>query len=639
MELIMVDDGALPIAVYVKLPSKYNTSSYYYKTIDPIVDLLSYTYVPVGSYPMSLLTKDITARYGTRLTLEKDAPLRPKNNIFISEYLGSFGRFKFLFDVLNRTLKVRSPNHEHSVLHTSSSGIFMPLTSDDYVEMSTVNYSTVLFPVFSYPQFLPSYYGPALSIKKEITTSRYYPVYPVGQVVKPVSVEVYLNDIGNKVSSGGYGGTVLYSGWYSYTHVSNFVWAGNPLDGYDITYDFRWNFSNLLSNVISNPRYGWTFSNKISLLRLDNQNGSLSAMAQNTIRTIFTPVKLLCRLVTTTTSRYQNAAPYPNYSPVVGQVDTSSITSEEGLSIGFPSYTSASASVDVLKRQLSYSGYDGFKDLCINYKNDFRGAAFFSASSAIDNLLGSVGTNFLQSLPKLAGFMNVLPDISGALNALANLKNDPVQSVDELLKVISGGYLQTIFGTRSNYELLVKYVPSFLEVLNDLSTTDRASALITHGSYTFTLPEPFLPSTVLRVFSKLVVSDIPSEPIRSILGLNSLGILPTPQRLWDLVPLSFVVNWLTNLGPLMSALQNVVIGQVMTIEYGVHSYTVSSPVPDSLIAAMGLKSTELVAPTYKWYQREVSPILPSPSLSRLEFYKAPGLPNWMTPAALLVQRL
>jgi hypothetical protein len=235
--------------------------------------------------------------------------------------------------------------------------------------------------------------------------------------------------------------------------------------------------------------------------------------------------------------------------------------------------------------------------------------------------------------------MNVLPDISEALNALANLKNDPVQSVDELLKVISGGYLQTIFGTRSNYELLVKYVPSFLEVLNDLSTTDRASALITHGSYTFTLPEPFLPSTVLRVFSKLVVSDIPSEPIRSILGLNSLGILPTPQRLWDLVPLSFVVNWLTNLGPLMSALQNVVIGQVMTIEYGVHSYTVSSPVPDSLIAAMGLKSTELVVPTYKWYQREVSPILPSPSLSRLEFYKAPGLPNWMTPAALLVQRL
>jgi hypothetical protein len=640
MELKTDPDGILPIGIHVVLPCSYNALPYYYRTIDPIVDLISYTYIPVGSYPMSLLTLDRNFRYGLSTILEKEKLVRLQPNDLTDRYLGSFGRFKLLFDVLGQTKKSTGPRNENSILHNSSMGNFIPDESNVSVPWGTTTYGTALFPSFSYPQYEPSYYGPATSIKKMPVTSQYVPIFPTSLTVKPHRTEVILQDLYNKVNGGTYGGTVFYAGWYSYTNVTNFSWSGDPVNGFAITYDFRWNFSDLESNVESNPKWGWTFSNVILLNRFDNLSGFISDMAVDTVRTMYSPVKIACMLQTETTSRYFNSMPYPNYSPSVGQVDTYTNTEESPISIGFPSYTSASSYNLVIERIRRFSGYEAFKDLCHDYTPDFRGAAFFSASDAMNNLLGSVGTNFLQSIPKLSGILDVLPDITGILNSLATLENDPIKSLADLLKISSGAYLKTIFGTRSNYELVVKYVPSLLEVLNDLSSLSIGSKnIIAHGSYSFALPEPFLPSSVLRVKSKLVVSDIPSEPLRSILGLNSLGILPTPQRLWDLVPLSFVVNWITNFGSILNSIQNLVIGQLVTTEYGVHSYTVESPIPVDMMTRMGVYSNGTSDCIYKYYRRELSKLLPSPSISRLEFYKAPGIQSWMTPAALIVQRL
>lgn len=100
--------------------------------------------------------------------------------------------------------------------------------------------------------------------------------------------------------------------------------------------------------------------------------------------------------------------------------------------------------------------------------------------------------------------------------------------------------------------------------------------------------------------------------------------------------MSFVVDWLTSLGPTFRAIENLTAIALMTPEYYVHSYTFEAPIGAEDLDAMGLDKVN--EPTYRFYAREISYTLPTPTGSKYAFLLPQRLPFWLTPIALLISR-
>jgi len=126
--------------------------------------------------------------------------------------------------------------------------------------------------------------------------------------------------------------------------------------------------------------------------------------------------------------------------------------------------------------------------------------------------------------------------------------------------------------------------------------------------------------------------------LSSLLQLDGLGIMPKPSNLWDLMPFSFVLNWLTGVGTAMRRAEYMTCMATIPAYY-VHSYTLTSPFTTDELASWRTATSTDGQLSLKLFYRDISLFSPAPRDSMFGFGIPRSLPPLGTVAALLWQVL
>lgn len=272
------------------------------------------------------------------------------------------------------------------------------------------------------------------------------------------------------------------------------------------------------------------------------------------------------------------------------------------------------------------------------YTGDIRASAFLSCSDAMESLENSLEENLLESLSQLRGLTDYLPSIKEALDVVRRLSaKDALGSIVEILDLITELRLRYAFSYAPDFDLLTEKLPLIGGLLESLQPSG-SKHVVARGVFKWDFPtgEFGRPHTTLETRTKIVAVRDTSSVLSKILGLDGLGLTPVPSNLWDLVPFSFALDWVLNIGDRIRDSETALFAAALGPTYLVHSFRVVTKLDEEELRQLGLmpwKGTESNV-EWIWYKREVSREIPPPRDGRYDFRMPVRLPNWMTAGSL-----
>jgi len=279
-----------------------------------------------------------------------------------------------------------------------------------------------------------------------------------------------------------------------------------------------------------------------------------------------------------------------------------------------------------------------FKTAVDSLFTDIRPASLFSTVDAFTNATSYLGTNVLQNLQKIPDLGKTLPKLKEALSIISQIvrKDVSLMTIREVLDLLSTTQLQAAFQWRPYAELVTKYFPDLLQFL--AASRYQSSLTIGRGRFDHILSHPSfgIDSVNLVARTKLVMDSSPLRLMSAVMDIDSLGLLPKPSNLFDLVPYSFVFNWFTGAS---NALRRAEYSLIMSDipAYYVHSYSLTQRLSDEAMDYIGVDSLE--RPINNYFIRDLSVFTPKITDSRFGFGIPDKLPPLGTMAALLFQVL
>lgn len=202
---------------------------------------------------------------------------------------------------------------------------------------------------------------------------------------------------------------------------------------------------------------------------------------------------------------------------------------------------------------------------------------------------------------------------------LRNLRN---------LKGLSGEYLGLNFGL----------LPTISDIRSIIGAFSTVSALDRQGNHTYYASSNHVGSesiykTDLVQHLKLAVAKEDNGLEALISAFESMGVLPNFENVWDLLPYSFLIDWVINVGGLLERFDASQRIERFNVDY----VTMSQKLTVTLDLLPMSADNTLTGPIRTvHYHRWVSDQCPVPAMS-LQF----GLPapsHWLEAAALLIQR-
>jgi len=269
--------------------------------------------------------------------------------------------------------------------------------------------------------------------------------------------------------------------------------------------------------------------------------------------------------------------------------------------------------------------------------NDITASASFSSADAFLNAEGSLRTNVLQDLQKLPGIAKTLPQITEAVRVLEKLLGNDLSlsTLKDILDLATSTNLQANFEWRPYMDLLTKYIPEMVSTLNRLGFPPNLS--VAYGSFSKDLGKSLgRESVTLVTRTKIVMDTSFSGLLSAITGLDALGLVPRPSRLWSLIPYTFVVDWFFGIGKALERAES--LSLLATIPaYYVHTYHLTSPLTVDEMSSLKASSPSSVPATLEMFCRDVTVFTPFPRDSRFGFGIPSGFPNGATFGSLLWQ--
>lgn len=196
------------------------------------------------------------------------------------------------------------------------------------------------------------------------------------------------------------------------------------------------------------------------------------------------------------------------------------------------------------------------------------------------------------------------------------------------IKVLSGNYLNIIYGILPTVDDINSIVDAFHKLkpyvdFNGYETYTSGSIQnqVENGS-TYSLDQRL----------KLAIGTNDTQLENLVNRLDSLGVLPTFENLWDLVPYSFVVDWLLDVGGLLQRIDS----SMRLVRLDIKYLTMSEKrqITKDLVWTRAFPYTGSVSLVQ--YHRWVSDQCPAPPLSLHTTFS--GFDHWLESAALLIQR-
>jgi hypothetical protein len=268
---------------------------------------------------------------------------------------------------------------------------------------------------------------------------------------------------------------------------------------------------------------------------------------------------------------------------------------------------------------------------------DILPSSTFSAVSALSKLEGSLDNNILQTLYKLPDFEKAIPDLRKAFSILESLvrKDLSFSTLRDVLDLATSTHLQASFTWRPYRDLLVKYIPAMAPILQTMLTDKHLT--IGYGSFTHEFNQEFGREIATLVTRTKVVADLTLSGFWSAaLSLDSVGLLPTFSRVWDLIPFTFAVNWIAGISRMLRNIEVIGTSSIIPILY-IHTYTITSPFTMDELEALGASSTGNQPAGLRVYNRDYTYYTPVPRNSRFSFGTPSDFEHFAILGSLLYQ--
>lgn len=248
----------------------------------------------------------------------------------------------------------------------------------------------------------------------------------------------------------------------------------------------------------------------------------------------------------------------------------------------------------------------------INDMSNIRPSSFHAVRDAVDTYANVIETNHIETLKEIEDLLHLLPSFGTLAQFASSLKNGDVISAGKYgLDFLSDNYLKFKFGiepTVSNGQEILSKASAVRERLSNLYGPRTLN-----GKFHYKLPEGTygFKDISLTTRAKVRIHFDESCLLAGVLRSRALGLFPSLSSLWDCVPLSFVIDWLTNLGERFDSVDDQVSILAFRITECVYSYTVYANIDEELLQPFDLAAAETNHPPYlKCYTREVSHIKP-----------------------------
>jgi hypothetical protein len=271
--------------------------------------------------------------------------------------------------------------------------------------------------------------------------------------------------------------------------------------------------------------------------------------------------------------------------------------------------------------------------------SDIRPSAFYSTANAMESHLLSLKNNYLESLTERGELVHLAPDLPLLIRALVLWRKDPVASATAFGDFVSDFVLRHGFSWRPNADAVAELTRVGPNLADSLERFSNSRTITVAGKFHFDFPwHPYWGGDMhLEVRSTARIEYADSTFARTILKLDSVGLLPDLHRVWEVLPYSFAVDWVTSVGRRLHDIDSQVkLFSLMQLHWVEHTYRITTPVPPH-ISATGIDFTdgdlELV-----YFRRELSRRIPPLRDSKYDFREPAGIANVGVLASLLWQR-
>jgi len=294
-----------------------------------------------------------------------------------------------------------------------------------------------------------------------------------------------------------------------------------------------------------------------------------------------------------------------------------------------------SLGVDDFKLAFRRNTY-AFSDECFADLVNLKDANYLSTVDSVNDMQRGTSSDILQTLSKLPDAASMIPKIREFISICEDIQHRKIDisTIKDLVGLAATTNLQSNFQWQPFQRFLTEQLPEVIRGISD--GWSRNSIVIGRGKFSFAFDTGYLhyPSARLTARSKIVVDTGVSSVFGTVLGLDGLGVMPKPSNLWDLIPFSFVVNWITGVGANMRRAENGLFLLAFPT-YGVHTIAIEAEPQAQDMVNWKLTIDPANAFRYRWYYRDVSRYIPLPTSGKYPF----GLPTGSPPITLVLSLL
>jgi len=384
------------------------------------------------------------------------------------------------------------------------------------------------------------------------------------------------------------------------------------------------------------PLWAWSHKNEIRLRWFPAPRGVLTSQVVGETRSIRDLGYVRFSIDSTLLAndgRVAYSSSYFNHSLPIGEKRSAFIDSSRFMLTSYPEKQINLTSKPILVGNLESRGPSlRFHQRIEDRMSQIRPACYNSTISALDSLADVISLSLVEDLRHLQELSDLVPDF----RALASLPNLPLSEIQEGARIVGGEYLRTIFGIIPTVRLMGA-LPLLYRVMGTLANLEHRG-LNLYGSFHHTFEGEFgvKGKTQLTVRTKVSLNTIPGPELTVLLNLHQLGIVPTPTVLWKNVPFSFVVDWFLNISGRLHAIESLSLLAACNISHFTHTYSFTAPIEKEWLDETGTEAESFNGVSVKYFVRELSLVLPSPSITGYDFFLPTKPPPWAASLALVI---
>ena len=269
-----------------------------------------------------------------------------------------------------------------------------------------------------------------------------------------------------------------------------------------------------------------------------------------------------------------------------------------------------------------------------NDLTELRRSAVYSYHKALESRLVAVKNNYIEVLNELPGLPELVPDVKGFINLVRSVNWRSLASgAVKLGKLVASTNLQYNFGIAPTAGVIQELDTLGPALGRRLLAASKTTKVELKGQFLFDLPYSPPGFTDSRLITRTTCTiEEPDDPFWfAIMKLYGIRIAPSTKNIWEIIPMSFAVDWFTNMSGRFGSLDMSFLSIFVRASAIQHSYTVTSTLdvtsPSRILTPFESLDYRFGAPLPVFYRRELSKTIPILSDGKIDYLSAAGNPD------------